>query len=162
MSDTVSVNKYIWPPIFKKYCLNKYKRRTNLLNLFLLLFTIVFQHLFTESGTKRNELPNVYKNESYMFLNPWYSGQPSGGPALEGTRGPPEDGHPPSSPSPEEVPHPTYSSDPGQDLIVEQANLSDDQLRQLATVQQSLRPGWTVHLTTEGRFYYCNHYNQTR
>jgi hypothetical protein len=98
-----------------------------------------------------------------MFLNPWYSGQPGSGVQATGpNQGPPENGHPPSSPSPEEIPHPTYSSDPGQDLIVEQADLTDEQLRQLTAVQQALRPGWTVHLTTEGRFYYCNHYNQTR
>ena len=96
-----------------------------------------------------------------MFLNPWYAGQPSAGGQPSGVGGPPENGHAPSSPSPEEV-HPTYSSDPGQDLIVEQSDLSDEQMKHLATVQQALRPGWTVHLTTEGRFYYCNHYNQTR
>ena len=121
---------------------------------------------FAETGTARNELPpKVAAQFSPMFLNPWYSGQPGSGvqPVAGSQPAPPENGHPASPPTPEEeTSHQTYSSDPGQDLIVEQSDLSEDQLRQLTAVQQSLRPGWTVHLTTEGRFYYCNHYNQTR
>ena len=98
-----------------------------------------------------------------MFLNPWYSGQPGSGlQPVVGSQAQPENGQPASPPSPDEGPHITHSSDHGQDLVVEQANLTDEQLRQVTAVQQSLRPGWTVHLTTEGRFYYCNHYNQTR
>ena len=41
-------------------------------------------------------------------------------------------------------------------------DLTEEQNRQINAVQQVLRPGWTVHLLGEGRFYYCNHYNQTR
>ena len=33
--------------------------------------------------------------------------------------------------------------------------LSPAQQLQLSQVQKSLSSGWTVHLTNEGRFYYC-------
>ena len=33
--------------------------------------------------------------------------------------------------------------------------LSPAQQLQLSQVQKSLASGWTVHLTNEGRFYYC-------
>ena len=35
------------------------------------------------------------------------------------------------------------------------ANLSADQLAAISRVQERLRPGWTVHMNTDGRFYYC-------
>ncbi|XP_049847284.1 uncharacterized protein LOC126299428 isoform X1 [Schistocerca gregaria] len=31
----------------------------------------------------------------------------------------------------------------------------------LAELQQSLKPGWTVHVNRDGRLYYCNHVTQT-
>jgi hypothetical protein len=100
----------------------------------------------SETGTARNELPSKIVNQfPPMFLNPWYSGQPgSGVQPVAGSQAQPENGHPASPPTPEEGPHQTYSSDPGQDLIVEQSDLSEDQLRQLTAVQQSLRPGFNI------------------
>jgi len=35
-------------------------------------------------------------------------------------------------------------------------NLGVATSQQLASIQSSLRPGWTVHITPEGRLYYCN------
>ena len=33
--------------------------------------------------------------------------------------------------------------------------LSEEQNNHLQDVQRYLKPGWTVHLTPEGRYYYC-------
>ena len=33
--------------------------------------------------------------------------------------------------------------------------LSEEQNAHLGAMQEGLRPGWTVHMTPEGRFYYC-------
>ena len=33
--------------------------------------------------------------------------------------------------------------------------LSEEQHAHLHAMQEGLRPGWTVHMTPEGRFYYC-------
>ena len=35
------------------------------------------------------------------------------------------------------------------------AQLSEDQMAHISAVQEGLRPGWTVHMTPDGRFYYC-------
>ena len=37
------------------------------------------------------------------------------------------------------------------------ANLGMATSQQLASIQSSLRPGWTVHITPEGRLYYCKY-----
>jgi len=39
--------------------------------------------------------------------------------------------------------------------------LTEEQSLSLARVQEGLRAGWTVHMTPDGRFYYCNHVTQT-
>ena len=37
------------------------------------------------------------------------------------------------------------------------ANLGMVTTNQLQSIQSSLRPGWTVHITPEGRLYYCKY-----
>ena len=41
------------------------------------------------------------------------------------------------------------------DLLLSNHELSEDQNNHLSSLQEGLRAGWTVHMTPDGRFYYC-------
>ena len=99
-----------------------------------------------------------------MFLNPWYSGQqPQNGVG----------GHPPTVTPPENGPmangnvnhvtnltshvtnHVTRSPAPSPRLLPRSLDNRNQQVQQVEEVQRRLRTGWTVHMTADGRYYYC-------
>ena len=97
-----------------------------------------------------------------MFLNPWYSGP---GPGTPGSKRAAANGGapvPPVPPPPPPLKDVTQSggavqahNDQFDSDHAPQAVLSAEQEERLAAIQESLRPGWTVHLTPDGRYYYC-------
>ncbi|XP_047475447.1 uncharacterized protein LOC125029539 isoform X5 [Penaeus chinensis] len=74
-----------------------------------------------------------------MFLNPWYGSQQGGGVASQQQHG-------------------GISG-----LNLQQQEQEPSHLLQtlLERLQSRLRPGWTPHITRDGRVYYCNHASQT-
>ena len=108
-----------------------------------------------------------------MFLNPWYSGQQQG----QQPQQPPQ----PLPASTQDVSTTVLTSNPEDGVINDLQNIHhgsngsgslssglspapsprlpprslDNKNQQIEELQRTLRSGWTVHMSGDGRFYYC-------
>ena len=108
-----------------------------------------------------------------MFLNPWYHQQQAAKVEQADQHNQNtinlnmEEEKMESSPSPqssqesgveketEEKQFPSPSHSPAPSVLSAGSCSSGNQNQQLTNIQSSLKPGWTVHITPEGRLYYC-------
>ncbi|XP_071744367.1 uncharacterized protein [Lepeophtheirus salmonis] len=100
-----------------------------------------------------------------MFLNPWYSGQQRQVPETPSSQKPKKSVEAPSSittTTTTSVPLSQHSlSDNDDEELKQHSPYLSAVSRSRYTVQNRLGAGWTVHLSPEGRFYYCNHLTQS-
>jgi hypothetical protein len=112
------------------------------------------------SPSHKNQIPNQNQNELQnqnvaLDTQPANSASPSPQSSSDGSPAPGrgmQEGDDSHSPSPAPSLLSAGSCGSGNHNSV---NLGVATSQQLAAIQSSLRPGWTVHITPEGRLYYC-------